>query len=110
MREILLFKTNSLLGTFFYLMARHPEIQEKAQKELDAVVGTSRLPHFDDRPSLPYIEAIFREVFRFQPPAPIGMSHAVMEDDVYKGYFIPKGKSLRSKRFSNRLLNWTFRM
>ncbi|PPQ97018.1 hypothetical protein CVT26_001123 [Gymnopilus dilepis] len=88
--------TNSLLGTFFYLMAKHPEVQERAQKELDAVVGTSRLPHFDDRPSLPYIEAIFREVFRFQPPAPIGMSHAVMEDDVYKGYFIPKGSDVIS--------------
>ncbi|PPQ72833.1 hypothetical protein CVT26_003342 [Gymnopilus dilepis] len=77
--------------SFLYHMTMHPEIQKKAQAEIDAVVGNTRLPDFDDRPSLPYIEAIYREVLRIDPPAPTGVPHAATEDDYYKGYFIPKG-------------------
>ena len=70
--------------------------QKKAQAELDAVVGTSRLPDFSDRPSLPYLEALFREVLRWHPVLPLDVSHAASEDDIYNGYFIPKGLFLRS--------------
>lgn len=73
-------------------MAVHPEVQKKAQAEIDQVIGPERLPEFDDRPSLPYIEAIYREVLRFAPPGPLGMPHRLMEDDYYKGYFIPRGR------------------
>jgi len=45
-------------------MILHPEAQKRAQAEIDAVVGTGRLPNFDDRKSLPYVEALFREVDR----------------------------------------------
>ena len=72
-------------------MTMNPEIQKKAQEEIDAVVGNTRLPDYDDRPSLPYIEAVYREVLRIDPPAPTGVPHAATEDDYYKGYFIPKG-------------------
>lgn len=72
-------------------MALNPGIQRKAQAELDRVVGKDRLPSFDDRPLLPYTEAIYREVMRWRPPLPVGLPHATTEDDVYKGYFIPKG-------------------
>lgn len=73
-------------------MAVSPEIQRRAQAELDRVLGISRLPDFDDRPSLPYIEAIYRELLRFAPPTPLAVPHALTEDDIYKGYFIPKGR------------------
>jgi phospholipid N-methyltransferase len=46
-------------------MVLNPEVQKRAQEEIDAVVGGDRLPNFDDRPSLPYIEAVFREVPHF---------------------------------------------
>ena len=49
----------------FLLMALHPEVQKKAQEEIDAVVGTERLPTFDDRSNLPYIDCIMKEVHRF---------------------------------------------
>jgi cytochrome P450 len=42
----------------------HPEVQSKAQQELDLVTGSARLPDFQDRNSLPYISAIVKEVFR----------------------------------------------
>lgn len=72
-------------------MATHPEVQKRAQEELDRVVGSSRLPAFEDRDQLPYIEAIYREVLRWQPPLSLCIPHILDEDDYYKGYFIPKG-------------------
>lgn len=75
-------------------MATHPEIQAKAQAEIDRVVGVDRLPGFDDRQSLPYIDAIYREVLRWKPPTPIGIPHRAEKDDTYKGYFIPEGSEL----------------
>ncbi|KAI0267865.1 cytochrome P450 [Gloeopeniophorella convolvens] len=83
--------TVSSLATFFLAMTLHPEVQERAQKELDAVTGRSRLPDFGDRSQLPYIDAICREVSRWKPVVPSGVPHVCMEDDVYRGYFIPKG-------------------
>jgi cytochrome P450 len=72
-------------------MAMHPEFQTKAQEEIDSVIGTHRLPEFEDRPLLPYVEAVYREVMRWKPVLPLGLPHATTEDDVYDGYFIPKG-------------------
>ncbi|KAJ6508851.1 cytochrome P450 [Mycena sanguinolenta] len=63
---------------------------KKAQTEIYTVVGSNRLPEFEDRASLPYVEALYREVLRWKPVAPIGMAHASTEDDIYNGYFIPK--------------------
>ncbi|KAF8953631.1 cytochrome P450 [Flammula alnicola] len=83
--------TISATGTLLYVLAVHPEIQRKAQAEIDRVVGQDRLPNFEDRPSLPYIDAMYRELLRWRPPTPLGIPHCVREDDHYKGYFIPKG-------------------
>jgi cytochrome P450 len=44
----------------FLAMALNPEVQEKAQAEIDAGVGPNRLPDFQDRPSLPYINAVVK--------------------------------------------------
>ncbi|KAJ2917334.1 hypothetical protein MD484_g3040, partial [Candolleomyces efflorescens] len=77
--------------TFFLMLAMHPEVQKRAQEEIDAVVGSERLPDFDDRPQLVYVDAVLREIFRYQQTLPLGLPHATTEDDVYDGYFIPKG-------------------
>jgi cytochrome P450 len=87
-------QTSSAVKTFFYSMALNPEIQKKAQEEIDRVVGNQRLPDFRDRQSMPYTDAIYREVMRIRPVFPLGSPHATIEDDVYNGYFIPKGKAL----------------
>ena len=55
-------QTVSAVTTFFLAMCLHPEIQVAAQAELDSVVGNERLPTMADRPSLPYINAIVKEV------------------------------------------------
>lgn len=72
-------------------MAVNHSIQEKAQSEIDRVVGRNRLPDFADRPTMPYLEATYREVLRCRQPLNMALPHCLMEDDYYKGYFIPKG-------------------
>ena len=72
-------------------MVAHPEIQKRAQDELDAAVGRSRTPTFADAPNLPYIQALVKESLRWRPPVPLGVPHATTEDDWYEGMFIPKG-------------------
>ena len=45
-------------------MLLHPETYQRAQEEIDMVVGRDRLPDFEDRDSLPYLEGLIKEVFR----------------------------------------------
>ena len=73
-------------------MAMYPDAQRKAQDEIDRVIGPYRLPNYDDRGSLPFVEALYREVMRWGPASPLNTAHTTTEDDIYKGYFIPKGK------------------
>ncbi|CAM1511432.1 Fc.00g089450.m01.CDS01 [Cosmosporella sp. VM-42] len=79
---------------FILNMVLRPEIQKKARSEVDSVVGLDRLPKFSDRDSLPYIENIVQEVYRWSPLAPLGIPHKSVQDDVYCGMFIPKALSL----------------
>ena len=53
-------------------MALYPEVQKKAQMEIDAVIGNNRLPDFSDRDALPYTNAIVKEAMRWQPVTPLG--------------------------------------
>ena len=55
-------------------MALYPEVQKKAQAEIDAVVGPNRFPDFHDRPSLPYINAVVKESSRWNLVLPFGKS------------------------------------
>lgn len=97
----------STVYSFFLAMTLYPEIQKKAQAEIDAVIGSERLPRLSDRGSLPYVEAIVLELLRWQPVTPLGKSpllycsvrrligsagvpHRVTEDNEYDGYHIPK--------------------
>ncbi|KAG5652975.1 hypothetical protein H0H81_002873 [Sphagnurus paluster] len=83
--------TTSSLFIFILAMILHPECQARAQAELDAVVGSQRLPEFDDRDSLPYLECLLHETLRWHSPLPTGVPHFTVEDDVYRGMLIPKG-------------------
>lgn len=53
-------------------MMYYPEVQRKAQAEIEAVIGNDRLPDFSDRDSLPYIEAVLKELLRFHTVIPSG--------------------------------------
>ena len=59
--------------TFLFLaLALFPEVQRRAQAELGVVIGRDRLPTFDDRPRLPYVEALCKELLRWQIMIPLG--------------------------------------
>jgi len=83
--------TTSTVQAFFLAMALYPEVQKKAQAEIDAVIGPDRLPNFQDRPSLPFINAVVKESLRWHLSAPLGIPHMATNDDEYDGYYIPKG-------------------
>jgi cytochrome P450 len=53
-------------------MALHPDVMKKAQAEIDTVVGNDRLPTFADREHLPYVNALCKEVFRWNSVTPAG--------------------------------------
>jgi Cytochrome P450 len=93
-------------------MSLYPEVQKKAQAEIDAVIGPNRLPDFQDRPSLPYINAVVKESSRWNLVLPLGrifviiilvdtiltisegVPHMSTTDDEYNGFYIPKGTVL----------------
>ncbi|TFK38733.1 cytochrome P450 [Crucibulum laeve] len=83
--------TVTSLTSFFLAMMLHKDVQRKAQAELDTVIGRSRMPQFSDRSSLPYVNAVLKEVLRWQPVTRLGIPHCAMNDDEYNGMHIPKG-------------------
>ena len=68
-------KTVSTLSSLFLALVLYPGVQKRARAELDAVIARDRLPTFDDRPRLPYIDALCRELLRWQMVTPLGTSY-----------------------------------
>jgi len=75
-------------------MTQNSDVQKKAQAEVDSVVGNFRLPSFSDRPHLPYVNALVKELLRWRVALPLGIPHVCREDMHYKEYFLPKGTVL----------------
>ncbi|KAL1659560.1 cytochrome P450 [Schizophyllum commune] len=92
--------TADAIAIFIFAIVNCPEVQARAQAELDAIVGPDRLPDLADRMNLPYIERIMQETFRFWPTSPLGAPHKSTEDDVYRGMFIPKGSLVLFNAFA----------
>jgi cytochrome P450 len=67
-------QTVSALYTFYLAMTLFPDIQRKAQDEIDRVIGSDRLPELADRHSLPYVSALQSEIYRWRPVGRIGSS------------------------------------
>ncbi|KAI8932356.1 hypothetical protein NX059_010548 [Plenodomus lindquistii] len=81
--------TSAELVGFIQAMILHPAAAKAAQDELDRVCG-SRFPTMDDESQLPYIRASIKETCRWMPTGILGIPHAVIQDDEYMGYKIPK--------------------
>lgn len=78
------------LHAFFLAVCHYPEWLPKLQEEVDRVCG-DRLPVPDDMPNMPRLRATVKEMLRWRQSTPLGVPHVTLEDDVYDGYFIPKG-------------------
>lgn len=83
--------TVSVTYSFYLAMMLHPELQRKAQEEIDRVVGTDRLPTIEDQPNLPYVSALIKETLRWYAILPMGLPHIMSQDEIFKGYLLPKG-------------------
>ncbi|KAJ6543220.1 cytochrome P450 [Mycena vulgaris] len=88
--------TAAQLEAFLLAMMLYPEVQLAAQRELDAVIGSDRLPDLSDRSQLPYVDALCKEVLRWHVAAPTGIPHRTREDFIHdrggdsKPLLIPK--------------------
>jgi cytochrome P450 len=71
-------KTAFSMISFFLALTLFPQVQRRAQAELDIVVGRDRLPTFNDRPRLPYIEALCKELMRWQVVTPLGTVRSLL--------------------------------
>ncbi|EIM84308.1 cytochrome P450 [Stereum hirsutum FP-91666 SS1] len=71
------------LEIFFLAMLLYPDSQRKAQAEIDAIVGTDRLPSFEDQDSLPYVHALMKETLRWHNVTPLGIT------SIYTGSITP---------------------
>ncbi|XP_024145864.1 cytochrome P450 2U1 [Oryzias melastigma] len=82
--------TNSILWFLLY-MVLHPDVQDKAQAEIDEVVGKHRVPSMTDKGSLPFTEATIMEVQRLHSVVPLAIPHMTSQTTVFREYTIPKG-------------------
>uniref|UniRef100_A0A670IPL3 Cytochrome P450 2A13-like n=1 Tax=Podarcis muralis TaxID=64176 RepID=A0A670IPL3_PODMU len=75
----------------FLLLLKYPEVEENVHKEIEHVIGRNRSPNMNDRPLMPYTDAVIHEIQRFSDIIPMGVSRRVTRDTQFRGYTIPKG-------------------
>ncbi|XP_044148786.1 cytochrome P450 2C29-like [Bufo gargarizans] len=86
--------TSTSLKFALVLLANYPEIQAKAQQEVDEYAKNSRQLEIEDRPHLPYTNAVLHECQRILDVAPTALFHTNVEEIKIKDYTIPKGSTL----------------
>ncbi|KAG4428773.1 hypothetical protein IFR05_015741 [Cadophora sp. M221] len=86
--------------SFCLAMCHYPDWQSKMQREVDEVVGSSRMPTFDDIPSLPTVRAVAKEALRWRPVTAGGIPHELTKDDVYEGFFFPAGSNIMPNQWA----------
>ncbi|XP_054839476.1 cytochrome P450 2J4-like isoform X2 [Eublepharis macularius] len=73
------------------LMANHPDIQEKVQKEIDEVLGSSKSFSYQNWKKLPYTSAVIHEIQRFKYILLFGVPRQCSKDVNIMGFLIPEG-------------------
>ena len=86
--------TAGTLVGFIQAMMMWPEVQKRAQEEVDRVVGSDRMPQMEDALDLPYIRACVKESIRWMPTVIMGVPHGLLQDDYYMGYKLPAGAAV----------------
>jgi len=80
------------LSWSWYLLATHPEAEQKLHDELSEVLG-GRVPTVSDLPRLKYTEMIAKEAMRLYPPA-YAVGREAIEETEIGGYRVPKRTQL----------------
>ncbi|KAL0739773.1 hypothetical protein Bca4012_081286 [Brassica carinata] len=71
-------------------LLRNPKTMEKAQAEIDRVIGQKGFVEESDISELPYLQAVVKEVFRLHPAAPLLVPRKAESDVEVLGYMVPK--------------------
>ena len=71
--------SSSLILAIIQAFIKYPEVQTRAQQEMDAVVGEDRTPQWSDFAQLPYINMIVKEGHRWRPILPLNFPHSLGE-------------------------------
>ncbi|KAF5792629.1 putative flavonoid 3'-monooxygenase [Helianthus annuus] len=80
-----------LLEWILARMVLHPDIQAKAQSEIDRVTG-GRPVTDSDLDNLPYLQAIVKETLRMHPPGPLlSWARLATQDTVVGPHMVPAG-------------------
>ena len=74
-------------------LVNNPNILERLRKEIESVVGKTSLIQETDLPSLPYLQAVVKEVLRLHPPAPL-FARTSREECRIRGFYIPENTTL----------------
>jgi cytochrome P450 len=82
------------LKNFILAMTIYTDVQQRAQAEIDRVLGGGRLPTFEDQGQLPYTVACLKELLRWQQVDTLAVPHRLTQDDVYRGYLLPAGTTV----------------
>ncbi|KAL0059730.1 hypothetical protein AAF712_013526 [Marasmius tenuissimus] len=83
------------LQNLILALASNPDVQRKAQNEIERNIGYQRAPQSDDIASLPFVKAVVKETFRFRPSVPVGASlRTAVDGEFYRGYALPKGSTV----------------
>ncbi|XP_045808729.1 cytochrome P450 89A2-like [Trifolium pratense] len=98
--EFLTAGTDTTSTTIEWVMAnlvKYKHMQQRLVDEIEDVVGGDRKEkevREEDLEKLPYLKALILEVLRRHPPSHYAIPHAVTEDVILNGYFIPKNGSV----------------
>lgn len=71
--------SSSILLAFLHAMIKFPQVQKKAQREIDSVVTEDRSPLWSDYTALPYVSQIVKETMRWRPVLPLAFPHALLQ-------------------------------
>ncbi|XP_050734557.1 cytochrome P450 2L1-like isoform X1 [Eriocheir sinensis] len=92
--------TTTTITWLFYYLANHPRVQHKLQAEIDSVLTDGRLATLEDKPRLPYTDAVIHEVLRMSSLTLLSLPHMASRDTTLGGYTIPKGAVVSGTAFS----------
>ncbi len=84
--------TASVLNWTWYLLARHPSVEEKLSAEL-AGCSEEKLPGVDELSRFTYTRQILEEAMRLYPPGWL-LTRKALKDDRLGDYFVPAGTEI----------------
>ncbi|KAJ7217488.1 cytochrome P450 [Mycena haematopus] len=90
----------SAISIVIMAAAAFPEAQLKVQEQLDSIVGSNKLPTFQDEHDLVQVTAFYLETFRWRPVSAGGFAHRATKDIIWNGYIIPKGATVYGNHWS----------